>query len=115
MLHPCDTRCDCPTRIEIVLNDFSEWVLVKYIAKHNHPLSTTPSKAQMHRSRSTIHRTSVVQWLVSSHNNEGIGPSDIVSICNAASGWREQNLTPEQCAEIIRSERKNIMERECLG
>lgn len=41
-----DTRCDCPAKIEVVLNDMSEWVLVKFIAEHNHPLSITPSKSK---------------------------------------------------------------------
>lgn len=36
-------------------------------------------------------------------------------MCNTAGGWVEQNITPRQCAEIIRSVKKNNVGRECLG
>lgn len=68
-----DTRCGYPTRIEIVLNDMLECVVVKFIAEHNHLLSATPSKSKMHLSHSTAHRYNFVHRLVQSLNSEGIG------------------------------------------
>lgn len=68
-----EIRCDCPVMIEIVLNNVSEQLLVKYIAEHNHPLSTTPSKSKMHRSHATAYRTNVVRSFVQSLNSEGVG------------------------------------------
>lgn len=63
--------------MEIVINDMSEWVVVKFIAEHNHPLSTMLSKSRLHRPPSTIDRTNAVHRLVCSLNNERIGPSNI--------------------------------------
>lgn len=61
VLFPRDTLCACPARKEIILIDMAELVLVKFIAKHNHPLSTTPSKSRMHQSHSTVHRSNAVR------------------------------------------------------
>lgn len=77
MQHPRETCCGCPARIEIRLNNLSKWVIVKYITEHNHPLPTTC-------------QTDVVRQLVQSLNSEGIGPSNIARVCNAADGWLEQ-------------------------
>lgn len=88
--HPRETCCGCPPRIEIRLNNLSKWVIVKYITEHNHPLPTTPSKSRMHRSHATTCQTDVVRQLVQSLNSEGIRPSNIARVCNAAGGWLEQ-------------------------
>lgn len=41
MLYPRDTCCDCPARIEVVLNYMVGWILVKFVREHNHPLLVT--------------------------------------------------------------------------
>lgn len=112
---PRDTRCECPAKMEVVLNDLAEWVLVKLVAEHNHPLLATPSKSRMHRSHATAHRWHVVRRLVSCLSSEGIGLSNIARVCNAAGAWSEQNIIPRQCGEIVRSYRRNNVGRECLG
>lgn len=79
-------HCGCLAMIEIVVNDMSEWVVVKFIVEHNHPLSKTPSKSRMHRLHSSAHRTHDVRSLIRSLNSEGIDPSNIARVCNASSG-----------------------------
>lgn len=81
--------------------------------EHNHSLSTTPSKSRLHRSHSALYRSDIVRQLVCSLNSEGIGPSNIARVCNAASGWTEQHITSRQCGEIVRQERRNNVGREC--
>lgn len=111
--HPRETRCGYPSIVEIALNDVSEWVIVKYITEHNYPLSMTPSKSRMHWSHAqSIGQTFSDSWY--SLNSEGIGPSNIAWVCNAAGRWSEQNKTSRQCAAIIRIGRKNNVGKECL-
>lgn len=89
--------------------------MVKLVAEHNHLLLATPSKSRMHRSHATAHRSNAVCRLVTRLNTDGIGPSNIVRVCNAAGAWAEQNITVRQCSEIVRSDRRKNAGRECLG
>lgn len=89
MAFPRDTRCDCEARMEIFVNDTAEWSVTKFIAEHNHPFSTTPSKSRLHRSHSTGHRKNAVHRLVCSLNSKGIDPSNIARVCNVVGGLPE--------------------------
>lgn len=111
---PRDTRCHCGARMEFVINDTAEWSVAKFIAEHNLPLSTTPSKSRLHRSHSTGHRMNTARRLVCSLNSEGIGPPNIVRVCNTVVGLPEQHITARQRDHIVRRERRNNMGKECM-
>lgn len=84
--------------------------MVKFIQKHNHPLSTTQSKSRLHRSQSIVHSTSIVHHLICNLNSEAIGPSNIARVCNATGDWPEQKITTRQCGRIVRRGRVNNVE-----
>lgn len=86
--------------------------MVKFIAKHNHPLSATPAKSRLHRSHSTVHQSKAIRRMACSLNSEGIEPSNIARVCNAIGGFSEQNVTIRQWG-ILLGERNNI-DRECM-
>lgn len=96
--------------MEIVLNDLSEWILVKFIIEHNHPLSTIPSKSRMHQSHPTAHRSNVVCRLVRSLNSEGIGPSNIARICNAAGPGPSKTLPQHNAFRSSEIRRDTMLE-----
>lgn len=59
--HFQDTLCDCGARMEIVINDMAEWVMIRFIAEHNHPRLATLSITLV---ALLVHQTNAVHWLM---------------------------------------------------
>ncbi|KAK1362024.1 hypothetical protein POM88_046498 [Heracleum sosnowskyi] len=112
--HRRDTRTDCKAKMEISLKN-GEWLVDKFYDVHNHDLTHTPSKVIKYRSHSKFHRTESCKNLISELHQNGLKSSDITKVVNVVTCSTEVDITPRQCYDYLRSERKNYVGKECYG
>lgn len=79
----------------------AEWVILKFIAKHNHPAFSDSIQISITSMHSTVQKLNAAHRLVRSFGNEGIGLSNIVRVCNAAGWWTNQDIIARQGVILI--------------
>ncbi|XP_061373973.1 protein FAR1-RELATED SEQUENCE 5-like [Gastrolobium bilobum] len=89
------------------------WKVEKFNDTHNHPLINTPTKVKKFLSQNEFRRSDLTKSVVSKLYQEGLTSSKISKVVSAMD--KEVNLTPVQINNIISSQRRNNVGRECQG
>lgn len=109
-----ETRVGCKAKLRLKLTESKTWSVSVFIAEYNGHDPTSPDKVRRHRSHKKLHRTEGCVKLVRSLDNEGFAPSTISKVINVVSGDKEETLTPQQCHQIVRTQKKNSFGQECM-
>ncbi|XP_061355858.1 protein FAR1-RELATED SEQUENCE 7-like [Gastrolobium bilobum] len=107
-----DSRTNCLAMLQVKLVD-GLWKVKKFNDTHNHPLINTPIKVKKFLSQNEFRRSDLTKSVVSKLYQEGLTSSKISKVVSAMD--KEVNLTPVQINNIISSQRRNNVGRECQG
>ncbi|XP_020257250.1 protein FAR1-RELATED SEQUENCE 5-like [Asparagus officinalis] len=132
-----DTRVGCKAMLRVNRTDKGTWIVSKLVNEHTNHKLTSPDKVKNHYSHRKLHRTKGcrslidslheeglppatisrvinVRSLIDSLHEEGLPPATISRVINVGNGNREEIVTPQQCSDHIRKQRKNNMGNECI-
>lgn len=89
------------------------WTIENFSDLHNHSLIQCPYQVLRYRSHNKFHRIDECKSLMSKLYHTGLKPANVIRVVNVVSGEKEIDITPKQCSDYLRIDRKNYIGREC--
>ncbi|KAI3514158.1 hypothetical protein L1887_12477 [Cichorium endivia] len=113
--HRRNLRTGCQAKLRVSKGKDGKWFVDIFNDRHNHELSTTPTKVMKHRSHGKIHRSMACKSLMVELGQSGLRPCQIKKAVNALKNPYDADVTSKQCADVLSEQRKHYKGKEFYG
>lgn len=99
--HRRNLRTGCQAKLWVSKGKDGKWFVDIFNDRHNHELSTTPTKVMKHRSHGKIHRSMACKSLMVELGQSGLRPCQIKKAVNTLKNPYDADVTSKQCADVL--------------